>query len=47
MRLREAVLDLGYLFLTLFLVTYGLVLVVRGYLVGGFSKLTASATGRS
>jgi hypothetical protein len=45
--LREAVVDLGYFFITLFLVSYGLVLVVRGYLARGLSALTVSTTGRS
>ncbi|MFQ6013035.1 MAG: hypothetical protein ACE5LS_05270 [Thermoplasmata archaeon] len=47
MRPKEAALDLGYFLLTLFLVSYGLLLVLRGYLARGFSRLPTSGTGRS
>lgn len=39
--------DLAYFFFTAFLVTYGLILVVRGYLILGLDRLRGSATGRS
>lgn len=44
MRLRDALVDLGYFLLTLILVTYGLVLVLRGYAALGFARLRGTAT---
>lgn len=44
MRFRDALVDVGYFLLTLILVSYGLLLVLRGYAALGVARLRGRAT---